>query len=164
MYVRFLFRFFQHCLSHPSGTLHTSHNYVHTRCQYAGLRGTAGQVDAADQVVGHHRDVRTDWTGARWDIMSCTVDSHSSIYFLCFLLCRRHISVCINGYFIRCCAGTHLRGLETTATYDPKTEEFVLNSPTLMSTKWWPGGCKFELEVKKQTVYGGPMVLYRKLL
>ncbi|CAH0592211.1 unnamed protein product [Chrysodeixis includens] len=36
--------------------------------------------------------------------------------------------------------GTFLRGLETTATYDPSTEEFVLNSPTLTSYKWWPGG------------------------
>ena len=39
-------------------------------------------------------------------------------------------------------AGTFIRGLETTATYDPQTEEFVLHSPTLASTKWWPGGCK----------------------
>nr|XP_020466619.1 peroxisomal acyl-coenzyme A oxidase 1 [Monopterus albus] len=36
--------------------------------------------------------------------------------------------------------GTHLRGLETTATYDPATQEFVLNSPTFSSIKWWPGG------------------------
>lgn len=36
--------------------------------------------------------------------------------------------------------GTFLRGLETTATYDPKTEEFILHSPTLTSHKWWPGG------------------------
>ncbi|CAG9796946.1 unnamed protein product [Diatraea saccharalis] len=36
--------------------------------------------------------------------------------------------------------GTFLRGLETTATYDPTTEEFVLHSPTLTSYKWWPGG------------------------
>uniref|UniRef100_A0A669BES2 Acyl-coenzyme A oxidase n=1 Tax=Oreochromis niloticus TaxID=8128 RepID=A0A669BES2_ORENI len=36
--------------------------------------------------------------------------------------------------------GTHLRGLETTATYDPATQEFVLNSPTVSSIKWWPGG------------------------
>ncbi|XP_026319517.1 probable peroxisomal acyl-coenzyme A oxidase 1 [Hyposmocoma kahamanoa] len=36
--------------------------------------------------------------------------------------------------------GTFLRGLETTATYDPKTEEFILHSPTLTSYKWWPGG------------------------
>lgn len=38
--------------------------------------------------------------------------------------------------------GTHLRGLETTATYDPATQEFVLNSPTVSSIKWWPGGRK----------------------
>lgn len=36
--------------------------------------------------------------------------------------------------------GTFIRGLETTATYDSKTEEFILNSPTLTSFKWWPGG------------------------
>lgn len=39
--------------------------------------------------------------------------------------------------------GTHLRGLETTATYDPATQEFVLNSPTVSSIKWWPGGRKY---------------------
>ncbi|CAG4986330.1 unnamed protein product [Parnassius apollo] len=36
--------------------------------------------------------------------------------------------------------GTFIRGLETTATYDPETEEFVLHSPTLTSYKWWAGG------------------------
>ena len=36
--------------------------------------------------------------------------------------------------------GTFLRGLETTSTYDPSTKEFILNSPTLTSMKWWPGG------------------------
>ncbi|XP_028031521.1 probable peroxisomal acyl-coenzyme A oxidase 1 [Bombyx mandarina] len=36
--------------------------------------------------------------------------------------------------------GTFVRGLETTATYDPKTKEFVLHSPSLTAYKWWPGG------------------------
>ncbi|VVC95918.1 unnamed protein product [Leptidea sinapis] len=36
--------------------------------------------------------------------------------------------------------GTFIRGLETTATYDPNSEEFVLHSPTLSSYKWWAGG------------------------
>ncbi|XP_038598041.1 peroxisomal acyl-coenzyme A oxidase 1 isoform X1 [Tachyglossus aculeatus] len=36
--------------------------------------------------------------------------------------------------------GSHLRGLETTATFDPQTQEFILNSPTVTSIKWWPGG------------------------
>lgn len=36
--------------------------------------------------------------------------------------------------------GTFIRGLETTATYDEKSKEFVLNSPSLTAYKWWPGG------------------------
>ena len=36
--------------------------------------------------------------------------------------------------------GTFIRGLETTATYDSETEEFVLHSPTITAYKWWPGG------------------------
>ncbi|XP_060077958.1 peroxisomal acyl-coenzyme A oxidase 1-like [Ylistrum balloti] len=35
--------------------------------------------------------------------------------------------------------GTFIRGLETTATFDPNTQEFVLNTPTLSATKFWPG-------------------------
>uniref|UniRef100_A0A7E4ZVT0 Acyl-coenzyme A oxidase n=1 Tax=Panagrellus redivivus TaxID=6233 RepID=A0A7E4ZVT0_PANRE len=35
--------------------------------------------------------------------------------------------------------GTNLSKLETTATYDPETEEFILHSPTITATKWWPG-------------------------
>ncbi|CAD5234691.1 unnamed protein product [Bursaphelenchus xylophilus] len=35
--------------------------------------------------------------------------------------------------------GTNLSQLETTATYDPKTEEFVIHSPTVSAAKWWPG-------------------------
>lgn len=36
--------------------------------------------------------------------------------------------------------GTFVRGLETTCTYDPETQDFIVHSPTLTSTKWWPGG------------------------
>lgn len=35
--------------------------------------------------------------------------------------------------------GSFLRGLETTATYMPDTEEFDIHSPTITSTKWWIG-------------------------
>lgn len=35
--------------------------------------------------------------------------------------------------------GSNVAGLETTATFDAKTDEFVIHSPTLSSTKWWPG-------------------------
>ncbi|KIM82062.1 hypothetical protein PILCRDRAFT_820972 [Piloderma croceum F 1598] len=35
--------------------------------------------------------------------------------------------------------GTNVSQLETTATYIPETQEFVINSPTLTSRKWWIG-------------------------
>jgi acyl-CoA oxidase len=36
--------------------------------------------------------------------------------------------------------GSYLQSLETTATYDKETQEFILLSPTLTSIKWWIGG------------------------
>ncbi|KAH7365473.1 hypothetical protein KP509_18G030300 [Ceratopteris richardii] len=36
--------------------------------------------------------------------------------------------------------GSNVRGLETTATFDPTKDEFILESPTITSIKWWPGG------------------------
>ncbi|KAM0786049.1 hypothetical protein ACM66B_006860 [Microbotryomycetes sp. NB124-2] len=52
---------------------------------------------------------------------------------------------CLNHEIIGCYMqtelghGSNVQQLETTATYDPKTQEFVLNSPTISSTKWWIG-------------------------
>ncbi|EYU19298.1 hypothetical protein ABFS82_01G099300 [Erythranthe guttata] len=36
--------------------------------------------------------------------------------------------------------GSNVQGLETTATFDADKDEFVIHSPTLTSSKWWPGG------------------------
>jgi acyl-CoA oxidase len=36
-------------------------------------------------------------------------------------------------------SGSNLKSLEITATYEPKTQQFVLHSPTITATKWWPG-------------------------
>ena len=36
--------------------------------------------------------------------------------------------------------GTNLSALETTATYDAAAGVFVLETPTVTATKWWPGG------------------------
>ena len=35
--------------------------------------------------------------------------------------------------------GSDVANLETTATFDSKTDEFVLNTPSQTATKWWPG-------------------------
>jgi hypothetical protein len=35
--------------------------------------------------------------------------------------------------------GSNVRGIETTATFDRDTDEFIINSPTLSSTKYWIG-------------------------
>ncbi|XP_054834642.1 peroxisomal acyl-coenzyme A oxidase 2-like [Eublepharis macularius] len=35
--------------------------------------------------------------------------------------------------------GTYLRGLETMATFDVTTQEFILNTPKISAMKWWPG-------------------------
>ncbi|CDW84516.1 peroxisomal acyl-coenzyme a oxidase 1 [Stylonychia lemnae] len=36
--------------------------------------------------------------------------------------------------------GSDVKSLETTATYDEKTKEIVFNTPSVSSTKFWPGG------------------------
>lgn len=36
--------------------------------------------------------------------------------------------------------GSNVAGLETTATYNPETKSFLINTPSLSATKWWIGG------------------------
>lgn len=36
--------------------------------------------------------------------------------------------------------GSNVRGIETTATFDPETDEFIIHTPSLTAMKWWPGG------------------------
>ena len=35
--------------------------------------------------------------------------------------------------------GSDVQGLETTATLDTKTDEFVIHTPSITATKYWPG-------------------------
>lgn len=35
--------------------------------------------------------------------------------------------------------GSNVAGLETTATFDIKTDEFVIHTPTIKAAKFWPG-------------------------
>ena len=39
--------------------------------------------------------------------------------------------------------GTFVGGIETTASFDRETDEFVVESPTLSSTKYWPGALSY---------------------
>ncbi|VDM58579.1 unnamed protein product [Angiostrongylus costaricensis] len=54
--------------------------------------------------------------------------------------------------------GTNLSSIETLATYDRRTEEFILHSPTTTSMKWWPGGlgksCNHAIVVAKLIING----------
>lgn len=36
--------------------------------------------------------------------------------------------------------GSNVAGLETTATFDRETDEFIIHTPHLGATKWWIGG------------------------
>lgn len=36
--------------------------------------------------------------------------------------------------------GSNVQALETTATFDERTDEFVIHTPSLTATKWWIGG------------------------
>ena len=36
--------------------------------------------------------------------------------------------------------GSNVAGLETTATFDPASDEFIIHSPSLTSMKFWIGG------------------------
>lgn len=35
--------------------------------------------------------------------------------------------------------GSNVAGIETTATWDEKTDELVINTPSITAAKFWPG-------------------------
>jgi acyl-CoA oxidase len=39
--------------------------------------------------------------------------------------------------------GTFVAGIQTTATFDKTTDEFVIHTPNLSATKYWPGALGF---------------------
>lgn len=36
--------------------------------------------------------------------------------------------------------GSNVPGIETTATFDPASDEFIIHTPSITATKWWIGG------------------------
>ena len=54
---------------------------------------------------------------------------------------RVKLGNCLLCVLCVCVTGSNVRGLETTATYDERKQEFIMNTPTLTATKFWPGTC-----------------------
>lgn len=102
--------------------------HVHTDNYGTGNNGSTSSLGYSCLEYGNH-------------VYLCS-SNHCFLYIIVVITCRYH-----NHYFSQSQTelghGTFIRGLETTSTYDPETEEFVLNSPTITSYKWWPGGCKY---------------------
>jgi acyl-CoA oxidase len=59
---------------------------------------------------------------------------------------EKWLDLAMEGKFMGCYCqtelghGSNLRGIETIATFDKATDEFIIHSPTLTSLKWWPTG------------------------
>lgn len=52
---------------------------------------------------------------------------------------REHLIIPFVGIvFVR--HGSNVAGLETTATFDPASDQFIIHTPTITATKWWIGG------------------------
>jgi acyl-CoA oxidase len=58
---------------------------------------------------------------------------------------KQYLKKSVNFEIVGCYAQTELghgsdvRSLETTATFDEKTQEFVINTPSISAAKFWPG-------------------------
>lgn len=82
-------------------------------------------------------------TSTRWLV-------HTVLYLdtIDFLGTEKHIPFIDKGYTLEeygcyCMTelghGSNVTGLETTATYDPSSREFIIHSPVPTSAKWWVG-------------------------
>lgn len=48
--------------------------------------------------------------------------------------------MCLASYQTELQHGSNVAGLETTATFDEKSDEFIIHTPSVSATKWWIGG------------------------
>lgn len=74
---------------------------------------------------------------------------------------KEWLPMCLNHKMIGCYAqteighGSDVQSLETTAEYDEAKDEFVVNSPTISSAKFWPGDLG---------IYANYALVYAKLI
>lgn len=75
------------------------------------------------------------WTMLRYSIDVCASDAQK----------EKWVPLLESCDFMGCYAQTELghgsdvQGIETTATYDRLTDQFVVHTPSPRATKWWPG-------------------------
>lgn len=57
--------------------------------------------------------------------------------------------------------GSNVSGIETTAIFDESTDEFIIHTPTLSATKYWPGAVGY---VSSHAIVMAQLVLKKKHL
>eukprot|EP00252_Welwitschia_mirabilis_P022679 TRINITY_DN6209_c0_g1_i1.p1 TRINITY_DN6209_c0_g1~~TRINITY_DN6209_c0_g1_i1.p1 ORF type:complete len:688 (-),score=124.73 TRINITY_DN6209_c0_g1_i1:361-2424(-) len=98
--------------------------------QYFAIGEAAGLIDLSLGIkLGVHFSL---WGGS---VMNLGTQKHREKYYEgienldylgCFAMTELH-------------HGSNVQGLQTTATFDPKTDEFIVNTPNEGATKWWIG-------------------------
>lgn len=104
-----------------------------------GGTGETGATLASIEMLGHNDLSVMVKAGVQWGLFGGAVSNLGT---------KRHqqlIEDTINLKALGCFAmterghGSDVQSLETTAHYDPQTQEFILNSPTASSEKWYLG-------------------------
>ncbi|KAM3069909.1 hypothetical protein ACMFMG_010618 [Clarireedia jacksonii] len=114
----------------------------------------AGKITWEDGLI-HKHDI-FDTMNQQWTLANSNPLGLHALLFVPFIRnqatteqCETWIPQCESGEIIGCYAqtelghGTFVRGIETTATLDEMTDEFIIHSPTFSSSKYWPGALGF---------------------
>lgn len=104
-----------------------SAGFLHTRFSLTGLADPGSSTRTGVHFGLFLNSVRGSGTPAQFDYWVNKGAISLKRFFGCFSMTEL-------GH------GSNVAGLETTATFDPDTDEFIINTPHLGATKWWIGG------------------------